>query len=177
MNPLVADASALLQLVLAEPGADVVGRLVATRRHGGLPTLVPMYFWLEVVNVLGRRYRLDGATVLQAIHALDRLGLESREMGRESVLQMSDLVERFALSAWDAGYLALADSTDADLVTADRELARAAGERAIWVGPGGKIAEPPAAYEVEPTWPSWRGAAAYLGELRRQAAEESAAQT
>jgi hypothetical protein len=61
------------------------------------------------------------------------------------------------------------------LLTTDREQARAAGARAILVDADGRIAEPPAAYEVTPTWPSWRGAAAYLGELRRRAAEESAA--
>jgi len=66
---------------------------------------------------------------------------------------------------------------DAKLLTTDRDQARAAARRAILVDAEGQISEPPPPYEVEPSWPTWRGAAAYLGELRRQAAEESAAQT
>jgi predicted nucleic acid-binding protein len=170
MRSLVADASALLAPALGEPGSRTVRRLAEERRQSGAPLLVPQHFWLEVVNVLTRRHGLGGAVVLEALHDLDRLGLETRELGRAMAIPILDAVERHRLTAYDAAYLVLADATDADLLTADRELARAAGERALWVGPKGRISEPPAPYDVTPTWPSWRGAAAYLGELRRQEA-------
>jgi len=170
MKPLVADASALLRLVLPEPGRDEVRGVLLKRGLAGAPILVPSTLWIEVVNVMARRYRFSGAVMIEAVHELDQLGLETRDMGREWVLPVIDATERHQLTAHDAAYLVLAEATDADLLTADRELARAAGKRAIWVGPDGRKAEPPAPYEMEPTWPTWRGAATYLGELRRQAA-------
>jgi len=171
MRQLVADASALLQLVLREPGWETVRDEVRRRTSLGAQILVPGVAWVEMVNVMARRRGLGGAVMIEALHELDLLGLETREMGREWVLPMIDAVERHGLTAYDAAYLVLAESVDAELLTADAELARGAGERAIWVGPEGRIAEPPAAYEITPTWPTWRGAAAYLGELRRQAAD------
>ena len=85
-------------------------------------------------------------------------------------LAVIDLVERHGLSAYDAAYLGLADAADARLLTLDRELATAAGTRAILIGPEGRISDVAEPYEAEPSWPRWRGAAAYLAELRQRAA-------
>lgn len=172
MKPLVADASALIRLVLREPGWDLVQDEVRRRTRQGAPILIPAVGWVEIVNVMGRRHRLTGAVMIEAIHELDLLGLQTRETGREWVLPMIDAVERHGLTAYDAAYLLLAESVDAELMTADADLAGAAGRRAIWVGADGRISEQSAPYEAEPTWPTWRGAAAYLGELRRRAAVE-----
>ena len=77
-----------------------------------------------------------------------------------------DLMERHDLSAYGATYLTLALSLDADLATADRRLALAAGGRAIFIG-SGEIAEEREAYRPGlATWPSWTDAGAYLADLR-----------
>ena len=160
---VVLDASAGLKLVRAEAGSDEASRTVA----GGARTWVPALFWLEVVNVLARRHGWPGAAVIEAIHELESLGIETVEADRAAVLAVIDLVERHELTAYDAAYLALALSLDADIATADRRLALAAGDRAIVIGMAGGMEEERAAYRPRnPSWPSWADAGAYLAELR-----------
>ena len=67
----------------------------------------------------------------------------------------------------------LAETLVAPLATLDRALARAAGSRARFLGPGDpghRLSEPPAAYEHDVTWPNYKGASAYLSKLRAEAA-------
>lgn len=171
MTRTVIDASIAVAIVLREPAAKAIRGLLES---GGSPQ-APTFFWLELTNTLARRHGYASAEILEAVRELEELGIETVETDALARLIVINLVERYGLTAYDATYLALAESTDAQLLTADRQLAAAAGQRAILIGSDDRIAEPPAPYTVEPTWPSWRGAAAYLGELRRRAAEESAA--
>ena len=165
MRSIVLDTSAALKLVRPEDGSTEVAALVADRLAAGI--VVPPIFWLELVNVLSRRHAYSGASVVEAVHHLVAMGLQTLEIGRPALLAIIDLVERHDLSAYDAAYLALADSLDAELATADRRLALAAGDRGLFIGPDQGIAEERAAYcPREPTWPSWPGAGAYLAELR-----------
>src|SRR5688572_7199454 len=160
---VVLDASAGLKLVRDEADSDEVSRIVAAAARA----CVPSVFWLEVVNVLARRRGWSGAAVIEAIHELESLGIETVEADRAAALAVIDLVERHDLTAYDAAYLALALSLDADLATADRRLALAAGDRAIVIGMAGGIEEERAGYRPRsPGWPSWADAGAYLAELR-----------
>jgi predicted nucleic acid-binding protein len=165
---LVIDASAGIALVREEPFAAEVSRLLHERRAKRHRLLVPWLFWIEVVNVLGRRYRADPALQVQSIAELDAAGLETIELDRPMLLLTLDAVARLGLTAYDAVYLALAETSDAELLTADGILAAAAGERALLVGDGRTIREQAATYRVRdvPTWAAWPGAAAYLRELR-----------
>lgn len=138
--------------------------------------IAPVHFWYEVLNALTHGVGFAGAEVLEAIHDLDRLGIETIHPERPLLLMTLDVVERHGLTAYDALYLAVAQSMDAQVATLDRALAAAAGERAIYLGPeqppSGRIAESVATYgseESEPTWREWPGAARYLGTLRRRA--------
>ena len=165
-RPVVLDASAALKLVRPEVGRDVAFRIVARA-----PRLcVPSLFWVEIVNVLARRHGWPGAAILEAIHGLQSLDIETMEADPAAVLAVIDLVERHDLTAYDAAYLALAESLDADLATADRRLARAAGDRAITIDVPGQINEDRATYRPRtPTWPTWAAAGAYLADLRSRA--------
>ncbi len=137
---------------------------------------VPWLFWLEIVNSLARRHRWSGHEVLEAVVTLEQSGLTTVPPGRADLLSVIDAVERHGLGSYDATYLALALASDAELVTADRRLAVAAGERGILIA-----ADPDASgdhrvqgsapeYEArDATWPQWPGAAAYLRDLRRRA--------
>jgi len=171
MKPLVVDASAAVALIRHEAAEPEVARILD--QHGG-PLLVPAFFWLEVINTLIRRHGLGGAEVLEAIRELEELGIEAVETEGVARVMIIDRAERQRLTAYDAAYVVLAEVADGKVLTTDQDQARAAGRRAILVDAGGRISEPPAPYEIEPTWPTWRGAAAYLAELRRQAAEEPA---
>lgn len=160
---VVLDASAGLSIVRAEPGSDEASRVVASAAR----TCVPTFFWLEIVNVLARRHGWSGSAVIEAIHELESLGVETLEADRAALLSVIDLVERHALTAYDATYLALALSLNAELATADRVMARAAGARAILIGGEGRVGEESAAYLPRtPTWPAWADAGAYLASLR-----------
>jgi predicted nucleic acid-binding protein len=165
VKALVVDASAGLKLVLEEPGSADVKRHVTARLPG---VFVPWLFWQEVVNVLSWRRRYSGREVLEAVYELERSELVTVQSDRALLLDTIDAVERHGLSAYDATYLTLAHVLDADLLTADRHLAAAAGRRAIVVGDGHLLAELPVRYGA-PDWPNWPGAAAYLQELRVRA--------
>lgn len=160
---VVLDASAGVKLVRDEAGSDDVSRMVAEAAR----TCVPTFFWLEVVNVLARRHGRSGAAMVEAVHELESLGIETLEADRATVLAVIDLVERHGLTAYDAAYLALALSLDAGIATADRRMALAAGDRAILIGDDRGIAEERAEYRPRtPTWTAWADAGAYLASLR-----------
>jgi len=108
------------------------------------------------------------------MHRLDTLGLETVETGRPLLLHAIDRIERHGLTAYDAMYLVLAESIDANLATFDRQLAAAAGPRAITFDESHGLHEPPAVYERDVTWPSYKGASAYLAKLRAEALAERA---
>jgi hypothetical protein len=61
----------------------------------------------------------------------------------------------------------LAESSDADLLTLDQQLAAAAGPRAV-NGADGSIREVPAPYRLEP-WLTWEELPEYLAAARRAA--------
>ena len=171
-RPAVIDASVALAIVLGEPAgvhAEMTLRDWVVRDR---PMLVPGLFWLEVLNTLGRGGRASGESVLAAVHRLDVFGLQTVEPDRPLLLQVIDRGERFRLNAYDALYLAIADSLDADLATLDRELAAAAGSRAITFDEGHGFHESPVVYERDVTWPSYKGASAYLAKLRTETLAE-----
>jgi len=163
-SPLVVDAAAALAISLQEPTSERAESILRERSLAGGALLVPAIFWLEVVNVLVRRYHQPPGLVLEEIVDLEGLGLESVELDRPQLLLTIDVVARYGLSAYDAAYLALAESADAQLLTGDRRLAAAAGARALRLDGGREIRETKQPYTG--SWATWPGAAAYLKELR-----------
>lgn len=167
-GPVVLDASAAIPLVHAEPETEswwsVADRWVVERR----PIVVPSHFWLECTNTLLRRHRYDGAAVIEALYALDDVVRETIEIDRATVLLALDRAERFALTAYDAAYLALAETLDAELATMDHALARAAGERHVRRPGSPRVSDTSAPYGKPPrvAWPDYAEAAAYLSRLR-----------
>lgn len=165
---LIIDASVAISLVRREANSGEASDVLARHRRAGAPLLVPSVMWLEVLNSLGRRHRLPPAAILEDLAELDALGMETVEMDRPMLLLALDAVARHGLTAYDAAYLALAEASDAQLLTVDGLLAAAAGDRAILLGGGGaerEIRGAIAAYRL-PGWASWPGSAAYLRQLR-----------
>jgi hypothetical protein len=115
---------------------------------------------------------------MAAIHDLEMIGLRTEAPSRPMLLGVVDAVQAHGLTSYDAAYLVLAESADADLLTADAALATAAGDRAIFVGQGHRLAEARARYDARPTggslWSRWPGAASYVRELRREIEAELA---
>lgn len=168
---LVVDASVAVAILIEEPAGARATGIVRERYAAGGHILVPAFFWLEVVNVLIRRYRQPPGLVLQSLVDLETLGIESASLDRPHLLLTIDAMGRGALSAYDAAYLALAESADAELLTFDRALAAAAGSRALRIDGGHAIQESLATYA--PSWADWPGAAAYLRQLRAQVVRQA----
>jgi predicted nucleic acid-binding protein len=167
-RPIVMDASIALALVLDEPIRPLIERWI--RSLGDRRIVVPSHFWLEVLNRVTRDGTgTDADRSLAAIHQLDRLRIESIELTRPMLLQVLDRVERHRLTAYDAVYLVVAESLDADLATLDRPLAGAAGARAVTFDDEHRLHETPTVYEHDVTWPRYKEASAYLAKLRAEA--------
>jgi predicted nucleic acid-binding protein len=167
--------------VHAEPESDRWRAAAARWLREQRPVVVPQHFWLEISNVLLTRHGYDSAAVLEALHVLDDLVTETAAVDRPSLLLAIDRAERLGLSIYDAAYLALAESIDAELATMDRALEAAAGSRLVRIGAHRRLSEEPAPYgSPQPvSWPDYTGAASYLAslraELRRRQAERTSA--
>lgn len=168
-RPMVVDASVAVAIVRNERDGPVASGIITHRSKDGARIVVPSHFWLEVANSLITRRRWAGSKVLQAIHALDTLGFETIELDRALLILTLDTSERYGLTTYDAGYLAVAVSLDGSLLTLDRVLRTAAGARAVPIG-SARLSETPAAYEHDVTWPDYKGASAFLAKLRAEAA-------
>jgi predicted nucleic acid-binding protein len=126
---IVVDASALLEVLLNTPAAGVIAaRLFASGESLHAPHLID----LEVVQVLRRYARageLDASRGLEALEDLAELPL----IRYPHDLFLPRLWElRQNVTAYDAAYLALAETLEARLVTRDAALRSAPGHRA-WV--------------------------------------------
>jgi predicted nucleic acid-binding protein len=167
MTPIVLDASVGVSLVHPEAGSRRWHELVAGWHRQGRPIVVPPHFWLEVTNALVTRHRYAGAEVLEALHILDDLVAETAEIGRATLLLAIDRAERFGLTLYDATYLAVAETLDAELATADEALRNAAVDRTADRHSPRRLSEVPATYASRSiTWPDYSGAASYLASLR-----------
>jgi predicted nucleic acid-binding protein len=124
---IVADASAIVDLLLAGPGTDEVRqRLVDT----GEVLICPHLLDIEVLHALRRlvrKKRLDPTRGSQAL--ADLAGLPLLRHDHEPLLRrMWEL--RHSLSACDAAYVVLAETAGVPLVTRDVGLARSTGHGA-----------------------------------------------
>ena len=124
---IVLDASVALELLLRMPaGVALEERVFAPDETLHAPHLLD----LEVAQVL-RRYTLAGEVDSGRCHAAleDLAGLAMTRYPHDFLMQrIWDL--RDNLSAYDAVYVALAETLDAPLLTRDRRLANAPGHTA-----------------------------------------------
>jgi predicted nucleic acid-binding protein len=124
---IVIDASALLEVLLATVvGARVRGRLFREEETLHAPHLLD----LEIVHVLRRLClirELQPDRAEQALAVMSDLHIV-RYPHEPYVPRIWQL--RHSLTAYDAAYVALAESLDSPLITRDRRLASAHGHRA-----------------------------------------------
>ncbi|MHB8399398.1 MAG: type II toxin-antitoxin system VapC family toxin [Candidatus Limnocylindrales bacterium] len=183
---IVVDASVALALVQDEQDSGTIRATVASWLLQDVELVVPDHFWLEVVNPLARRHRWDSGRLLEALRDLDDLPVTTIGTARPQLLLALTLMDEYALTAYDAVYLALAETISARLATTDEVLLGAAGDLGLdpRLGPrhrpGRTLAEVPTSYgssarsagERPVTWPTWPGAGPYLATLRRRALAE-----
>jgi len=91
---------------------------------------VPALWYFEMTNILGlglRRKRISEAELVQAVVRIAALGLTvENHIWPEDANSIFVLMERHALTGYDAAYLQLAIHKQLPLATLDRELSRAA---------------------------------------------------
>jgi predicted nucleic acid-binding protein len=131
---IVADASAMVEVILAMPRAGEVRAALA--EHSELH--VPEHFNVEVLSAL-RRYAIRGElTQMRAMAALAALR-DLRTLAYPVIELAARIWElRDTLTAYDAAYLALASRLDVGLVTLDGGLTAAAARegRLVQLGVG-----------------------------------------
>jgi predicted nucleic acid-binding protein len=171
---IVLDAAVAIALVHDEPDSEAIRATVSAWLADDVEFVVPDLFWLEVINPLARRHHYDGRRLLEVLRELDELRITTIEMVRPQHVLVISLIDRLGLTAYDATYVALAQTLATRLATTDREMLAAAGVLGVdpRSEPGHRLAEEGAPYgstERPVTWPSWPGAGSYLATLRRQA--------
>jgi len=121
---IVADASAIAEVLLARPQAGAVR--IALAPHPELH--VPEHFHVELLSVL-RRYAIRRE--LSERRASEALaGLADLRALTYPVIELADAIWdlRAELTAYDAAYLALARRLDVGLITLDKGLANVAAK-------------------------------------------------
>lgn len=117
---VVVDASAMAAVLLLEPEGSAI------RAHCDGETLIaPHLLDYELANVMRTRIRSnpnDEIAVRALSHVLPQLNIQRVRVRPTDILELS---LHTGLTPYDAAYLWLAIDRDAELVTLDRELARA----------------------------------------------------
>ena len=121
----VVDASALAALLFGEPEAEqIAGRLTAAR------LVAPALLGFELANVClikCRRHPGQNDTLRTAFALRSRMQVEEIAVDQDESLALAATT---GLTAYDASYLWLARRLDAELVTLDRQLGKAAAKLA-----------------------------------------------
>lgn len=123
---IVVDASAILELLLdATAASDIENRLLGTLESLHAPHLLD----LEVAQVLRRYVSAGELTPQRGRQALGDLGALPIIRYPHNLFLPRIWALRHNVTAYDAAYLALAESLPAPLVTCDARLASAPGHR------------------------------------------------
>ena len=128
---LVVDSSVAVKWFLSdqEPHVERAWALLESHRADRLRLAAPDHMRLEVLNALRHR-GLNADRIQRAAAALDGFCLSWHPVSAELVAVAADIAARHGLTLYDAAFAALAIRLGADLVTADRRLARAGAGRA-----------------------------------------------
>jgi predicted nucleic acid-binding protein len=112
-----------------EPQAALAWALLESHLAERVRLTAPDHLRLEVLNALRHR-GLNADQIRRAAAALDGFHLEWHPLSASLAVAASDIAARQGLTLYDAAFVALAVELDAELVTADRRLARSGAGRA-----------------------------------------------
>ena len=125
---IVIDASAVLEVLLrSQAGVEIEKRIFSPRENLFAPHLLD----LEVLQVLRRYYafgEIDSERGKEAIEDLKDLPIHRY---RHDIFSHRIWELRHNMTAYDAAYVALAETLPATLLTRDAHLASAAGHEAV----------------------------------------------
>lgn len=145
---VVIDASVAIKWLVSEVHSEKAYALARSWAQAGTQPVAPYLMPVEVANALHRRVVGKEVSVAAAVRLLDVLlasGIELREPRsiHSMALELADRLRQGA--AYDAHYLALAETLDCEFWTADERFYRAAtafSPRVKWLGAFRSINEP-----------------------------------
>ncbi len=126
MIEVVLDASVVLKWFRTdgERHLEPARSLRTAFEAGELIVVAPPLLRLEIVNVVGRRWRWIDSALIEVTAALDDLGFELFE---PELARVAHWTAR-GLTAYDAAYVAVAEANNAPLITDDDLIIAVAGE-------------------------------------------------
>ena len=125
------DASILVKLATAEPGAEMASQLVKDALQNGIRMVAPFFYMAEVLSVLRRQVQRGLLVPGAADDALDALfSLQVEEVsGVEMYRRAWEIAGALEMpTVYDAVYLAVAELRNATFWTADETLYRRASD-------------------------------------------------
>lgn len=120
---LVVDASAVAAMLFEEPEAETIRAHIRDES-----VIAPQLIDYELANICWKRVRRHPATQAESLAMLATVALVSMTRVVVPPSEAARLAIRTGLTAYDAAYLWLAWSRDAELITLDRRLARVNAE-------------------------------------------------
>ena len=125
-NLYVLDASVAVKWVLSgEPYTEEANKLRDALLSGAVQVCAPSLLMHEVANSIWKaamRRRISTADAHEALHGLDEVQIDLRELSPQQVAEELDIACEFDVTTYDAAYLLLSEKTKAKLVTADDKL-------------------------------------------------------
>ena len=137
---VVVDASVAVKAVVVEEYSDEVRTLVRSWQTAGIPMMAPDFMASEFASALRKKIAegmLTNEEVKRLLAGLYRSGIDFRPSRLLHDRAIDLAVELNQRLAYDAHYLALAESLDCDFWTADRPFYRASQDsypRVRWIG-------------------------------------------
>lgn len=120
---LVVDSSVVVKWLLTEREDNAADAIAVRDAHdcGSVVVAAPSHLILEVLNALRSR-RADAISIAAAARALLAAHLELAPV-EDLAPRAAEIAVEHGLSVYDAAFVALAESLNAELLTADRRLA------------------------------------------------------
>jgi predicted nucleic acid-binding protein len=121
---LVIDASVLVKAFVPENGSEEAGSLLARAEAAEVDLIAPELIYPETANILWKKVRRNELTTEEAREIAEAvLTVPIREESASSLLLLAlDIALTCGITAYDAQYVALAETFDCQLVTADHKL-------------------------------------------------------
>lgn len=116
-TPLVIDSSVLIPLILPAEGDDDHGGLDEALIDDQMDVIAPPLIDVELINVAARRRQLDDRALQRIVAHLEELAITRIDPELREIAVWASR----GLSGYDATYAALAEATDAVLLTQDRD--------------------------------------------------------
>ena len=135
-DEVVVDASLALKWVEEEPYSVEASALLQDWQHRRLRMLAPALFAYEATNAIAKRVKRRQLTLEVAKERLSALLENGPALEHDMTVNLKalEVMERFSLpSAYDAHYLALAESRQCECWTADERLWNAVKKELRWV--------------------------------------------